>query len=179
MYDCWWPHVPSWGIDSLNRTVFYYRLPISMLLGKVRYLRTEEYSDAELAIHRPDLPFAFAKSASLEWPMSRPSVIDDLPNGLIPSAGIDCRRPSTLDTPKIYLSPFGPKGSSKPGVLVEAENGKCFTVEEMFLRAAQLQSQYLRETKVTSGAGIYRLGIQRKLPSYYIWGGEEPDGSVN
>lgn len=60
MYDCWWPHVPGWGIDSLNRTIAYYRLPLSLFLNKSRYLRTEEYTKAELSVLRPDLPFGFA-----------------------------------------------------------------------------------------------------------------------
>jgi hypothetical protein len=169
MYDSWWPHVPGWGIDSLNRTVSYYRLPTSLLFSKAKYLRTEEYTEAELSIHRPDLPFAFARSPSLEWPTGSPATVEEFPNGLFQLADKPSE-PRTLDTPKIYLAPFGPKGSSKPGVLVEAENGTCFTVEEILWRAAQLQSQYLREIKVTAGVGIYRLGIQRKLPSYYIWG---------
>jgi len=169
MYDCWWPHVPGWGIDSLNRTISYYRIPLSLLLEKSKYLRTEEYTDAELSIHRPDLPFGFARFADLEWPSTHTKAKEDFP-GSTPFINQVGARVPILNTAKLYLLPFGPKGSSKPGVVLESENPVGFTIEEMLWHAARLQSPFLRQTKVTTGVGIYRSGIQRKLPSYYIWG---------
>lgn len=170
MYDSWWPHLPGWGITSVNSTIAYYRLPTPLLLSKAKYLRTEQYSEAELSIHRPDLPHAFARSAVLEWPMRSPATVEEFPNGLSRLNPGEYGQPHALDAAKIYLEPFGPKGSSKPGVLIEAANGTGFGVEEILWHAARLQSQYLREIKVTAGVGIYRSGIRRKLPSYYIWG---------
>ena len=169
MYDCWWPHIPGWGIDSLNRTLSYYRIPTSLLLSKAKYLRTEEYTEAELAVHRPDLPFGFARFAALDWPTVCPATPEEFPNGSFSCENDQCGH-SYLDTAKIYLQPFGPKGSSKPGVMIEAENSVGFSVSEILWHAARLQSQFLRENKLTTGIGIYRSGIQRKLPSYYIWG---------
>ncbi|WP_173346109.1 hypothetical protein [Pseudoduganella dura] len=169
MYDCWWPHIPGWGIDSLNRTISYYRLPLSLLLKKSTYLRTDEYTEVELCIHRPDLPFGFARFADLEWPSIPPVAEDDFPGHTSFMAGVEASNP-LLHTEKLYLHPFGPKGSVKPGVLLESENPTGFTVDEVLWHAARLQAPHLREIKVTTGVGIYRSGIQRKLPSYYIWG---------
>lgn len=169
MYDCWWPHIPGWGIDSLNRTLSYYRIGTSLLLSKGKYLRTEEYTEAELAIHRPDLPFSFARSADLEWPTFCPATPEEFPNDSFSRAN-DQRSQPYLNASKIYLQPFGPKGSSKSGVLIEAESSAGFTVTEALWHAARLQSPFLREIRGTTGVGIYRSGIQRKLPSYYIWG---------
>lgn len=169
MYDCWWPHVPGWGIDSLNRTISYYRISLSWFLNKSKYLRTDAYTEAELSIHRPDLPFGFARFANIEWPSIPFATKEDFPGSTSIITQVGASTP-ILNTAKLYLLPFGPKGSSKPGVLLESENPCGFTIEELLWHAARLQSQYLREIKVTNGVGIYRSGIQRKLPSYYIWG---------
>lgn len=166
MYDCWWSHIPGWGIDSLNRNISYYRVSTSLVLSKCEYLRTEQYTEIELAAHRPDLPFSFAQFADIDWPAACPASSDEFPNHC---ASYHCSQ-LRLDAAKIYLQPFGPKGSSKPGVIIEAENPAGFTESEILWHAARLQSPFLREIKVTTGIGIYRSGIQRKLPSYYIWG---------
>jgi hypothetical protein len=169
MYDCWWPHIPGWGIESLNRDITYYRTPTCLLLSKSKYLRTEEYTEAELSIHRPDLPFGFAQFANLEWPSMCPATPVEFPCSAAASTDSRSSKP-VLDAAKIYLQPFGPKGSSKPGIVLEAEKASGFTMMEVLWHAAQLQSPFLREIKVTTGIGIYRSGIRRKLPSYYIWG---------
>nr|WP_143028963.1 hypothetical protein [Massilia sp. PDC64] len=175
MYDCWWPHIPGWGIESLNRHIAYYRVPTSLLLSKGEYLRTEEYTEVELSIHRPDLPFGFARFPNIEWPTVCPVSPDEFPNDSSTCASHQSSR-LRLDAAKIYLQPFGPKGSSKSGVMIEAENPAGFTVREILWHAARLQSPFLREIKVTTGIGIYRSGIQRKLPSYYIWGSKSRMG---
>lgn len=169
MYDCWWPHIQGWGIDSLSRTISYYRLPLSLLLKRSKYLRTDEYTEAELSVHRPDLPFSFAQFADLEWPSIPPVAKEDFPGSISLVARAGASKPR-LDTAKLYLLPFGPKGSVKPGVALESENPLGFTIDEMLWHAARLQAPYLREIKATAGVGIYRSGIQRRLPSYYIWG---------
>jgi len=176
MYDCWWPHIPGWGIDSINRTISYYRIPTSLLLNKGKYLRTEEYTEAELAVHRPDLPFSFARFADLEWPTVCPVTSEEFPDGSFACKNDEHSQPY-LDATKIYLQPFGPKGSSKPGFIIEAENSTGFTVAEILWHAARLQSPFLREIRVTTGIGTYRSGIQRKLPSYYIWGSKSRMGT--
>lgn len=160
---------PDGGIDSLSRTVSYYRIPTRLLLSKASYLRTEAYSDAELSVHRPDLPFAFAQFADLEWPMKCPEGPEEFPNGSISVTKDESSEPR-LAASRIFLEPFGPKGASKAGVLLEAANGAWFTEKELIWHAARLQSPFLRAAKVTTGIGIYRSGIRRKLPSYYIWG---------
>lgn len=171
MYDCWWPHVPGWGIDSLNRTIAFYRLPRSLLLNKSRYLITEKYTKAELSVLRPDLPFGLARSVDLQWPSIPPAAKEDFPGRTSFETPAGASK-TLLDTPKLYLLPFGPKGSAKPGVVLQSENPSGFTIDEVLLHAARLQAPHLREIKITTGVGIYRSGIQRKLPSYYIWGGK-------
>ncbi|MYM36424.1 hypothetical protein GTP38_19020 [Duganella sp. FT94W] len=173
MYDSWLPHASKWGIDSLSRRISYYRIRTSFLLNKASYLRTEIYTEQERAVHRPDLPFSFARIDSLEWPMACPASTLDFPNLLSQAANGE---KVLLDAPRIYLEPFGPKGGPKPSVLIAAKNGKSFPVEEMLWHAARLQFQHLRDEKIIEGVGIYRSGLQRGLPSYYVWGAKSRMG---
>lgn len=170
MYDVWSTDESRWGINSLNQRISYYRLPTSLLLDRSLYLRTDEYSELERAIHRPDLPFSFGANATLDWPMICPGTVTDFP-GRTKDASVHVESQSLeLVAPQIYLSPFGPKGGSKPSALITAANGRCFMIDEILWRAARLQFSHLRDDKVTQGVGIYRSGIQKTLPSFYIWG---------
>ncbi|MDN2697571.1 hypothetical protein O0882_14705 [Janthinobacterium sp. SUN073] len=173
MYDSWLPHVSRWGIDSLSRRMSYYRIPTSFVLNKALYLRTEKYTEQERAVHRPDLPFSFARVDSLEWPMTCPATTHDFPQSLSQVANGE---QELLDAPRIFLEPFGPKGGPKPSALVTAKNKKTFNVEEMLWHAARLQFQHLRDEKIIQGVGIYRSGVQRGLPSYYVWGAKSRMG---
>ena len=175
MYDAWSPHVSRWGIDSLSQKISYYRLPTT-LLKKARYLRTEEYTEIERSIHRPDLPFSFGRNNVLDWPETCPASSRDFPGVSVGALSEVESRLIQLDAPKIFLSPFGPKGGPKPSVLITAENGRSFMVEEILWHAARLQFSHLRADKITQGLGIYRTGIQKTLPSFYIWGAKSRMG---
>lgn len=170
MYDTWWPHKEAWGMEKLNGKFSYYRLPLALLLKRAKYLRTEKYSEKEASVHRPDLPFAFAQYKFLDWYDQEPKSLEHLENTLSssPSRAKDLR----LTLPAIYLSPFGPKDSSKPAILVHAKDGESFSESEILWHAWQSQYPHLGTRHLTSGVGVYRSGVQRSIPSYYIWGSQ-------
>jgi hypothetical protein len=170
MYDCWWPHKGAWGLTSLKGTVSYYRIATTFLLSRAAYVRTDQYTDSEFKIHRPDLPFSFAKCSEIEWSVVLPASINELEQSLASTKISAAILLASLNAPRLYLSPFGPKGSSKPGHLVEAQNGEAFSAAELLWHASRLQAPFVRDVPLTTGVGIYRLGLQRQLPSYYIWG---------
>jgi hypothetical protein len=175
MYDSWLSDASMWGIDSLSRRISYYRTLTSFVLNRSHYLRTEEYTEQERSVHRPDLPFSFAKFHSLEWPMTCPASANDFPH-IFPKP-VDAKVGElVLDAPRIFLEPFGPKGGPKPSVLITAENKTSFTVEEVLWQSARLQFQHLRDDRIVDGVGIYRSGIQRGLPSYCVWGAKSRAG---
>ncbi len=164
MYDTWWPHKNAWAMSKLLGSFSYYRLPRAYFESHSRHLRTDPYSEQEQKVHRPDLPFEFAKRSDLSWyePWHKP-----------PATAVASRAPvsePTLESPALFLEPFGPRDSAKPATLVHAQNGKYFTENEVLHLAHALQIPHLREAKLTSGVGIYRSGIKKRLPSYYIWG---------
>jgi hypothetical protein len=77
-----------------------------------------------------------------------------------------------LNASEIYLYPFGPKGGHKAGVRVQADNGTAFTIEELIWKAAAVQAPWIGEVVPVQGVGIYRSGLQRGIPAYYLWGHE-------
>ncbi len=181
MYDTWWPHRSAWGMEKLSGTFSYYRLSRSIFESKARLLRVEPYTPAEAEAHRPDLPFSFAQRASLSWYSSWPQELSQVAAHL--SSEKQCGVQAWLEVAAIYLAPFGPKDSAKPASLVSAKNGIAFSEPEALWQAWQLQKRHIGEKQLTAGVGIYRSGVRRRVPTYYIWGsrsrleGESSDGT--
>ncbi len=158
MYDTWWPHKHSWAMSKLLGSFTYYRLPRTYFESHATYLRTDLYSQQEQAVHRPDLPFQFAQRSQLSWYDPWPDHSSATVQGPV------------LRTAAVLLEPFGPRDSAKPAVLVHAQNGESFTEDEILSYARALQTPHLGPERLTSGVGVYRSGIKKRLPSYYIWG---------
>jgi hypothetical protein len=169
MHDAWWPHLNGWGLANLaelkGKRISYYVAPDSTLVEKATYLRTEPLTDGEIAVHRPELPFSAVRCAGVDWPAAAPASTDEL-------ISTGCEVTRTVDAAEIYLYPFGPNGAQKPGVRVKADNGTGFTAAELIGKAAAVQARYLGRTKLVDGAGIYRDGLNRGIPAYYLWGHE-------
>lgn len=155
MYDAWWPDLDGWGLADLDairrKRISYYVATVPTLLEKATRLRSDPLSADERAVHRPDLPFIAAQDPAITW------------------AG-DAETRSPLKAPAIYLLPFGPGRGTKPGVRVVADNGSSFTAEELFVKAKAAQTRYLGDPLPVTGVGIYRSGLQRGLPAFYLWG---------
>jgi hypothetical protein len=78
--------------------------------------------------------------------------------------------PARLDAAAIFLQPFGPRNSPKPPSLLHAKNGLFFTAAEPLHAAHALQAPFVGDEPLTVGVGVYRLGIRRRVPSFYLWG---------
>jgi len=171
MYDTWWPHEKAWGLAMLKRSISYYRLPWKRFASLATYLRTEEYTQAEFKIHRPDLPMAFGQYLNIQWHDKAPETIARASELLgVARASETAARPWSLDANEVVLLPFSPKGSVKPGTRLSSSNGNVFDEAELLWHAWRLQKPFLRESRVTDGVGLYRSGLERRIPSYYIWG---------
>ena len=157
MYDVWWPHRQAWGMAKLLGDFTCCRLPRQYVEADARYIRTDSLSELELAVHRPDLPFAIAQRKDFSWyePSWHEAVFETAPG---------------LATSSIYLEPFGPRDSAKPASLVAADDGVAFTEADLLMKARILQAPFVGDVRLTEGVGIYRAGIKKRLPSYYIWG---------
>ncbi|GAA0902082.1 hypothetical protein [Virgisporangium aurantiacum] len=116
----------------------------------------------EEALHRPDLPFAAVQRHGPVWPSSEADLTTfaaEFPPDTV-----------ALDAAEIYLSPFGAKGGSQRHVQISADDKAGFTARELMRKAAELQAPHLGSQAVVEGVGIYRSGLHRGRPSFYLWG---------
>jgi len=170
MYDYWLHEENKWSLSSLKGTLHYYRHSTEFLLKRAKYVRTDSLTPEEFKIHRPDLPLRIAQSANSKFSalfsasLHEFTNVTDANNSIMQAASI------SIDTPKLYLSPFGKKGSTKPGVLITAQNSIGFTEGEILWHAYRLQAPFLGSIPLCTGVGIHRLGLKAELPTFYIWG---------
>jgi hypothetical protein len=160
MYDTWWPHLNGWGLADLEaikrKRITYYVTTVSTVLKKATFLPSAPLSTDEWAVHRPDLPFAAVQDAAITWSSDHVGRLTD--------------DRTDLSASQIYLFPFGPGGGTKAGVRVGADNGSSFTLEELFHKAQAAQARHLGDVIPVAGVGIYRSGLQRGVPAFYLWG---------
>lgn len=160
MYDAWWPQLEAWGLADLaavrRQRISYYVTTVSTVIETATHLGTAPMTADELAVHRPDLPFAALQDVTMTWSSGAAGRVTD--------AGAE------LSASRVYLLPFGPTGGTKAGVRVDADNGNAFTVGELFRKAQAVQARRLDGVLPDAGVGIYRSGLQRGLPAYYLWG---------
>jgi hypothetical protein len=171
MYGAWYPHENAWSSD-VHKSMSYYRLPTPLLLEKSTYIRTDLYTDAELKRHRPDLPLSLARHLDLAWTSEPPADMADIEETLRDRGhdGSSISAGPALNASAIVLEPFGPKGGQRRGTLIKANDGKTFYEAELIWHAWRIQAPFVRSPAQTKGIGIYRSGLQRGVPSYYVWG---------
>jgi len=153
-YDIWRADIGAWSLTASRGNVNYYRIFAPFLFAHAKYIRTDAYSDAEFARHRPDLPMSFAIARSVDWSSTPPRDAVELINMLRHASADKASASALLELPAVYLEPFGPKGSSRPGVLVTAQDGKTFTGAELLWRAWQIQAPNVREPAMVRGLGL-------------------------
>ncbi|GIJ16645.1 MULTISPECIES: hypothetical protein [Micromonospora] len=170
MYDAWQSELGEWSLGELpalrRRSVNYYVTSTETVYAKAAYLRDMPLSDTEAQVHRPDLPFCLAACEVMQWTDSHPSA------GEFERSRAECCGEVQDETgmTEVYLSPFGPKGGDKRGVRVAAEGGATLTVGELLWKAMAIQFPLLASRNPVRGVGLYRLGLQGGIPSYYLWG---------
>jgi hypothetical protein len=71
-----------------------------------------------------------------------------------------------IEAKEIILIPYGPKGGLQKGTIVSADNEKYFGCVEPLWKAKGIQESINKN--ISEGTGIYRLGFEQGLPSFYI-----------
>lgn len=176
MYDVWWPHLGEWGLSNIGeakrRRIDYYVTTISSLASRASYLRTDPLTDEEFKFHRPDLPFAIGRCLEMQWAESVAETKQELVERLRTAGCLNHGGETRVTASDLYLYPFGPKGGQKKPARVKSDDGVAFTIEELIWKAARAQAEVIDGALPTEGVGIYRAGLQRGVPSYYLWGAE-------
>lgn len=156
-YDCQWEHDGLWTFQgNFNRTCIFYRTPTALFAQRSMRTGHLPFTDKELAAFRPDLPMRLGRNRELSWNSSWDSGILEQP-----------QMTANIALDGVVLVPYGSKGGLKGGVVLRASSvGSGFTVRELLLAAKRIQEQVNPQT--SDGVGLYRLGWQKRLPSYYI-----------
>ncbi len=154
-YDGYWEHDNSWTIASnLKKKCFFYRTSRNVFSEKAQLIDFKELAKEEYDILRPDLIIRTCRIENASWS-----------NCNFKLEGFDLKM-KAIKTEKIWLYPFGPKGGFKKGELINAKNNKEFTISELLESAKRIQDAV--NPNQSKGIGIYRTGIQKQIPSYYI-----------
>jgi hypothetical protein len=166
MYDTWWPHLDTWGHADLAKArrgaISYYVTLASTLLTKADHLRDEPLTGDEEALHRPDLPFAVVRRPEMTWPAGGA----DLTAFAAAFEAADV----AVAAPEVYLHAFGPGGGSGKAVRICADDQTRLSSSELMRKAAELQIPALGSGCAVDGVGVYRQGLHRGRPSFYLWG---------
>lgn len=173
LYDAWWPHAQRWGIQRLDARAHYYRVPTSVMAESSELVGDEPLSDAEHAVHRPDLPLRLLRK--LGWRFG-PEACSDRARfaEAVRARGVGLPEGRVLDAPSVVLVPRGPRGALLRGERIDADDEEAFGALELLFEAHRVQSKHARES--SDGAGIYRLGCAAGLPSFYLAGDRDLAG---
>ena len=154
-YDCLWENDKWIFSGNLKRKCSFYRIPTEFLNSKSEFIELKPLTETEQNCFRPDLPMRFGRTKKVSWNEFNSNSLR-----ILESLYSDQK----INAESIILVPFGPKGGTKKGVKIESENG--FTVFEIIEKAKKIQEDV--NENPSNGIGMYRLGIQKGIPSYYI-----------
>ncbi len=158
-YDAYRPNDNSWTFSgNFNRKCYLYRTSRRVFEEKSVQLDILPLTDEEQQIFRPDLPMRIGRSKAISWNNFKISDLRELPDH-------DFLQ-QILDANKVVLIPYGYKGGLKKGTIVTADNRSHITCEELIWKAKKLQESVNNE--ISRGIGIYRIGFESRLPSFYI-----------
>lgn len=164
-YDGYGGHDDSWTFASnLKKKGSFYRTAMDVFLDQSKRIDFKELTKTEFDIFRPDLTIRTCRIKDLSW-------ADELLASERKLAEYMSKNYSTHDFPiiqteKIWLYPCGPKGGFKKGEIIKAKDNGGFSTIELLVNASRIQREV--NNNQTNGIGIYRIGIQRQIPSYYI-----------
>lgn len=176
-YDIDWGENVGWGVGIERSRIFYYRHYAPLFLDGAERLRIDEPTPEFLALHRPDLPLRFGRSARLQW-MEAP-----FPTREALAAHVALTDPNFLTLPpvnarQLALIPRSPKGALKPAILITAEGGDSLRPIDL-LWHAHLHQRPPKRSNLT-GIGFYRCGLaKRGVPSYFMADFMGPSGALH
>jgi hypothetical protein len=158
-YDGYWPHDNSWTFSgNFKKKCYFYRTSRQVFEEKSVQQDILPLTTEEKQAFRPDLPMRLGRSKALSWNDFKVSDLKELPDN-------DFLQ-QRLQADKIVLLPYGIKGGLKKGTIVTADNGTYLDCEELIWKAKRIQESVNNET--SKGIGIYRIGFETRLPSFYI-----------
>lgn len=165
-YDCLWLPDNIWTFSgNFKKKCYFYRTSAPLFFAKSKLIDIVPMAEEEFNAFRPDLPMRVCRSKELNWNKFDVSTADTFVKSVdnLYDNSFLCDK---IQTEKLVLLPYGTKGGLKRGRTVTADNSKYFEGPELIWKAKELQEAV--NYQISNGIGIYRIGFERGLPSYYI-----------
>lgn len=175
LYDEWYKEAKSWLFDKFRGKGYYSRTSFEFFVRSSELVQVEPLSDKELRKHRPDLPLRIGRLENVSWTnqlIESPQAYGEY----LKKMGVTFSHNIQLNSTEVVLYPYGPKGAIKKGEIVKANNGENFTTTELLWYSHNIQAKHVKEK--SKGIGLYRLGIEKGLQSYYIGEFFDKAGSI-
>lgn len=121
-------------------------------------MKTEEVllTVEEKSVIQSELPLRFGRLKGVSWNnLESANKLEGLLN-----------ENPVIGTNSIVLVSFGPNGGQQRGVQINTEGQDGFKVSELLWKANLIQSEIYDRS--SAGIGIYRLGYDKGIPSFYI-----------
>ena len=154
-YDCMWSDNNWTFSENFRIKTAFYRMSADIFKSKSKLIGHQELTEKELRYFRPDLPMRFGRTKKINWNSFNPESVENL------KSEFSNRK---INTDKIVLVPFGPKGGFKKGEILESKS--LLTEFEIVLKAKEIQESV--NNQKSNGIGFYRLGYEKGLPRYWI-----------
>lgn len=176
-YDCLLPHNNSWTFSgNFKKKCYFYRTSTPLFIAKSTLIDSTPLTIEEQKTFRPDLPIRIAKTKEFNWnefEMGNYNKFIEQTKKLSDKSILDQKIP----TDKIVLIPFDNNGRLKKGTIVTSDNPNYFTCAELIWKAKELQESV--NNQISKGIGLYRIGFEYGLPSYYIGEYFDKAGLIN
>jgi hypothetical protein len=163
LYDEWYSEAGAWLSDKFRGRGCYSRTTREYFDRSSTFIHVETFTEKQFQKYRPDLPIRFGRLRHVSWSSVVFNTEDDFKKHLGEGAHFSNDR---VNCAELVLYPYGIKGAVKKGERVKALNGESFTIPELLWRANNIQSNFVKEA--SRGIGLYRLGLEKGLQSYYI-----------
>lgn len=165
-YDCLWPHDNSWTFSgNFKKKCYFYRTSSQLFAEKSKKQDHQPLTNEEKRFFRPDLLMRVGRIKELSWHSFEQKTIHEFENHLNNTLNAEAIQ-QKLEANEIVVLPFGQKGGIKKGEKLTANNDEYFTLPELIWKSKSVQeSAYPAES---NGIGLYRIGFEKGLPSYYI-----------
>ncbi|MGY6647409.1 hypothetical protein [Wenyingzhuangia sp. IMCC45574] len=161
LYDIYWTHSKMWAFSSnITKKCYFHRLSTASFLSKSNRIDYLKLTDVEKKSFNPYVSIRACRVNNLSWDnkaLSNPSYI---------AKRFNIGQMEGIDASKIWIYPFKCNNSFSCAKLIHADNQRSFSGVELLTKAYAIQNA-VNPIK-TEGIGIYRIGIQDGIPSYYI-----------
>ena len=165
-YDCLWSHDNSWAFSgNFRKKCYFYRTASPLFAKKSNRQDIQTMTNEEQRFFRPDLLMRIGRIKDLNWNGFAQKNFQDFRDYIHLNVSSEILN-QKLDIEEIIVLPSGPKGGFKKGEKLTANNNEFFTVSELLWKSKAIQEAVNSER--SNGVGLYRIGFEKGLPSYYI-----------